>query len=111
MPLTGGPATEIAAITRISGASWSDDDRIAVGTEFDGIILLSATGATPPDTILRGDASLPHFLPGGETLLRLCTALTRYWDMRGHWNEGREWLEQDMDARSRRVLSGALNAT
>jgi serine/threonine-protein kinase len=69
VPVTGGTATEIAAIPRITGGSWSDDDRIAVGTEIAGIIIVSATGATPPDTVLGPGANLPHFLPGGEALL------------------------------------------
>ena len=50
VPLTGGTATEIAAVPRITGASWSDDNRIAVGTDLVGIIVVSATGAIPPDT-------------------------------------------------------------
>jgi serine/threonine-protein kinase len=69
VPVIGGPATEIAAIPRITGGSWSDADRIAVGTDIAGIIIFSATGATPPDTVLGPGASLPHFLPGGEALL------------------------------------------
>jgi serine/threonine protein kinase len=68
VPVSGGTATEIAAVPRITGGSWSDD-RIAVGTDIAGIIILSATGATPPDTILGPGANLPHFLPGGEALL------------------------------------------
>jgi eukaryotic-like serine/threonine-protein kinase len=69
VPLAGGSATQIAAVDRIIGASWSDDDRIAVGTEFAGIIVLSANGVAPPDTILGPGATLPHFLPGGAALL------------------------------------------
>ena len=69
VPVSGGTATEIAASPRIIGGSWSDDDRIAVGTDFAGIIIFSATGATPPDTILGPGATLPHFLPGSEALL------------------------------------------
>ena len=69
VPVSGGTATEIAAVSRITGGSWSDDDRIAVGTGIAGIIIFSATGATPPDTVLGPGANLPHFLPGGEALL------------------------------------------
>jgi len=68
VPVSGGSATEIAVVSRIIGGSWSDD-RIAVGTDIAGIIVFSATGATPPDTVLGPGANLPHFLPGGEALL------------------------------------------
>ena len=53
MPVSGGTATEIAAVSRVTGGNWSDDDRIAVGTETAGIIIFSATGVTDGD-LLRG---------------------------------------------------------
>ncbi len=66
VPATGGPSTAIAAIGRITGASWGPHDRIVVGLKTDGLVLL---GAARPDTLLGPQAVLPHFLPGGKSLL------------------------------------------
>ena len=67
--LSGGPPIDIATVPRISGASWSENDRVVVGAEEVGLIVFSVTGAAPPDTIVKGAASLPQFLPGGKTIL------------------------------------------
>ena len=68
--LAGGQPTQIAEIPRISGASWSEHDRIVVdAVDAAGLILFSATGATAPDTITGPGATLPHFLPGGEAIV------------------------------------------
>ncbi len=69
LALSGGPPIDIATVPRIAGASWSDDDRVVVGVEDVGLIVFSVTGAAPPDTIVKDAASLPQFLPGGETIL------------------------------------------
>ena len=66
---SGGQPTQIANVARISGASWGDDNRIAVGASGVGVIVFSSTGATAPDTVAGPDLSLPQFLPGGKTLL------------------------------------------
>jgi|CXWL01.1.fsa_nt_gi serine/threonine-protein kinase len=68
VPVAGGLPTEITAISRIAGASWSEDDRLAVGAAGAGVLILSPTGVAPPDTI-AADAFLPHWLPGEEVLL------------------------------------------
>jgi predicted ATPase/Tfp pilus assembly protein PilF/transcriptional regulator with XRE-family HTH domain len=34
----------------------------------------------------------------GEIALRLATALWRFWDVRGYWREGRQWLSRALDA-------------
>jgi Tol biopolymer transport system component len=68
-PLSGGQPTQIATVTRITGASWSDTERIAVGVTGVGIILYSATGAGQVDTIAEPGARFPHFLPGGESIV------------------------------------------
>jgi serine/threonine-protein kinase len=69
LALSGGSPIDIATVPRIAGASWSDNDRVVVGAEEVGLIVFSVTGAAPPDTIVKGAASLPQFLPGGETIL------------------------------------------
>jgi Tol biopolymer transport system component/tRNA A-37 threonylcarbamoyl transferase component Bud32 len=68
VPPSGGLPTEITTITRIAGASWTEDDRIVVGAQFAGLVMLSATGTAPPDTI-AADGWFPQFLPGGKALL------------------------------------------
>jgi predicted ATPase/DNA-binding SARP family transcriptional activator len=45
-------------------------------------------------------AALHHF--GGEDLLRLVKSLFWFWNIRGHWSEGRGWLEK--------ALAGYRNA-
>jgi predicted ATPase/DNA-binding SARP family transcriptional activator len=52
---------------------------------------------------------------GAEELLRMATALRRFWAIRGHLAEGLDWLEQAVDARPEqrdplalRALSGAV---
>jgi serine/threonine-protein kinase len=69
LALSGGSPIDIATISRITGASWSENDRVVVGVDDVGLIVFSVTGAAPPDTIVKGAASLPQFLPGGETIL------------------------------------------
>jgi len=68
-PLAGGQPSQIGAIGRIDGASWSEDDRIVVGVDEVGLVVLSALGATPPDTIAGKRMTLPQFLPGGTAVL------------------------------------------
>ena len=68
-PLAGGQPTQIATVARITGASWSDTDRIAVGLDGVGIIAYSATGAGKVDTIAPSGARFPHFLPGGRSIV------------------------------------------
>ena len=53
---------------------------------------------------------------GVEPVLRLAGALWRFWEIRGHWTEGREWLETTLvktagvEGSSRiKVLAGAAN--
>ena len=68
-PLAGGQPTQVAAVSRITGASWSADDRIVVGVDAAGLVLFSVTGATPPDTLAEPGAILPQFLPDGEAII------------------------------------------
>jgi serine/threonine protein kinase len=68
LALSGGTPTDIASIDRIMGASWSND-RVVVGVDVVGLIVFSTTGAAPPDTVVRGEALLPQFLPGGKSIL------------------------------------------
>jgi Tol biopolymer transport system component/tRNA A-37 threonylcarbamoyl transferase component Bud32 len=69
-PLAGGQPTQIAAVDRIAGASWNEKDQIAVGVEGAGLVLFSATGAAPPETLAAEPrAALPQFLPGGEAIV------------------------------------------
>ena len=68
-PLAGGQPSQIGAIGRIDGASWSEDNRIVVGVDEVGLVVLSALGATPPDTIAGKRMTLPQFLPGGTAVL------------------------------------------
>jgi predicted ATPase/DNA-binding XRE family transcriptional regulator len=37
---------------------------------------------------------------GVEPALRMAGRLWRFWDMRGHWTEGRQWLEQALSRRA-----------
>ena len=70
LALSGGSPIDIATVPRIAGASWSENDRVVVGALEVGLIVFSVTGAAPPDTIVKdAAASLPQFLPGGETIL------------------------------------------
>ncbi len=49
-----------------------------------------------------------------EAALRLATSVWRFWDMRGHYSEGRLWLERGLSADpsvSARVRARALNAS
>jgi Tol biopolymer transport system component len=70
VPVVGGPSSDIATIRReITGASWSRDDRIAVGVQGAGIVLLSPYSGAPPDTIGPTTAVLPQFLPDGRSLV------------------------------------------
>jgi serine/threonine-protein kinase len=68
LDLSGGPPIDIASLDRIAGASWSDD-RVVVGLDYVGLVVFSVTGAAPPDTVVRGEALLPQFLPGGKSIL------------------------------------------
>lgn len=45
-------------------------------------------------------AALESYLPKGDPLLglRLALSLFWFWDVRGHWREGLEWLEQALQA-------------
>ncbi len=45
----------------------------------------------------------------GETTLRLAGALRWYWNLRGHWDEGRSWLRKAL-ARSDASVSPVTNA-
>jgi eukaryotic-like serine/threonine-protein kinase len=67
----GGQPSQIALTPRITGGSWSDDDRIAVGLEAQsgGLVIFSLTGNAPPDTIRGSRYHLPQFLPGGGAIL------------------------------------------
>jgi eukaryotic-like serine/threonine-protein kinase len=69
IPVAGGASSDIAAVDEISGASWSGDDRIAVGIYDVGIVLLFPSSGAPPDTIGPRTAVLPQFLPDGRSLL------------------------------------------
>ena len=69
VPVVGGTPTEVARVGRITGGTWSEDDRIVVGVSGTGLLMVSPTGAFPMDTIAGSGAILPHFLPGGEALL------------------------------------------
>jgi eukaryotic-like serine/threonine-protein kinase len=69
VPVAGGPSTDIAAVDQIAGASWGEGDRIVIGVPGTGLIFLSATSATPPDTFADPNAVLPHFLPGARSLV------------------------------------------
>jgi hypothetical protein len=68
-PLRSGEPTRITAISRITGASWSEDNRIVVGLPGVGLVVISIAGAATPDTIPLDRASLPQFLPGGAAIL------------------------------------------
>jgi len=69
VPVAGGTPTEVARVDRITGGTWSEDDRIVVGVSGTGLLMVSPTGAFPMDTIAGSGAILPHFLPEGEALL------------------------------------------
>jgi serine/threonine-protein kinase len=69
VPVAGGTPTEVARVGRITGGTWSEDDRIVVGVSGTGLLMVSPTGAFPMDTVAGSGAILPHFLPGGEALL------------------------------------------
>ena len=65
--VSGGQPAQVAVAARISGASWSEDDRIVFGGGA-GLVIVSANGGAPPDTI-KGRMTLPQFLPGAEAIL------------------------------------------
>jgi Tol biopolymer transport system component/tRNA A-37 threonylcarbamoyl transferase component Bud32 len=67
--MAGGAPTEIARVGRITGASWSDDGRIAVGVGTRGLIIFSVSGTSPPDTLAEPGATMPQFLPGGKAIV------------------------------------------
>jgi eukaryotic-like serine/threonine-protein kinase len=69
--LNGGQPAQVAVVPRITGASWSEDDRIVFALRGVGLVIVSVRGGAPPDTI-RTDGRemiLPQFLPGGDAIL------------------------------------------
>jgi serine/threonine-protein kinase len=76
LPLSGGPVTDIATVSRIVGASWGENDRIVVGTTVSGLIVYSASGGKP-DTLTESGAILPQWLPGAKAILFTRSSATR----------------------------------
>jgi eukaryotic-like serine/threonine-protein kinase len=68
VPVAGGEPVQIAEMTRIRGGDWYED-RIVVGDNNSGLILLAATGATKSDTLAGPRATLPKFMPGGKVIV------------------------------------------
>ena len=68
LPLAGGPTTDIAAVPRIMGGSWGDDNRIVIGIWSVGLVIYSANKAKP-DTLAERGAILPQWLPGAKAIL------------------------------------------
>jgi predicted ATPase/DNA-binding CsgD family transcriptional regulator len=48
--------------------------------------------------------------PGASFILRLASALTHFWFLRGHWSEGRRWLEAAISASANIEADKALRA-
>jgi non-specific serine/threonine protein kinase len=45
-----------------------------------------------------------------EISLRIAGAIAAFWDKRGHWSEGRKWLEEALILEQRRSVSAAVRA-
>ena len=77
VPIDGGPAVVIAAVTQSQGASWGPDNVIVLGPygAVEGLSRVAASGPTPspftrPDSA-KGELSQrwPHVLADGKTVL------------------------------------------
>lgn len=92
---------------------------------FRGLVVDTQPGLTGPDQArllalldaqygnLRGAMEWAASMPGEPTLLQMAAALWRFWLVRGHWSEGRTWLEQALaqsDGADPRTRARALAA-
>jgi serine/threonine-protein kinase len=112
VPLTGGQPTKLCDTTGSRGLSWGDDGTIVIGHE--GLLRVPENGgAVETLTELDADAqerahSLPHVLPGGDTILFTVNRFRSYlrspdataaWAFRPSTGERRLIAERASDAR------------